>query len=284
MNINYLKEGMEKSAISCGIRLSPEEELIVKNSLILLQNDNKFHNIFFWGRINAIENDYYIAYGYTKDCLAERKFFYSVNGFRWIMLPSPVKENISASILCPDMFIGDPTAMANVVMDPEFTIDDNQVILATPPQTIRLKEEDRLSSIVHIITEESALIPRGALYKLTDMNVIYNPEFRGLNELDSTELINYQLYRNPHNEYNYNLLKRSDYNLTTDFLDTIDDIVPENNAFAVNLSHDETFVSIKSLVWPGMFFFHKLHSKKHGFVYFGNGKKNFDLLFMLNKY
>lgn len=167
------------------------------------------------------------------------------------------------------------------LQDPKFTIDENLIIMATEPEVKRLKEEDRLSCAVNMITDESAVVPKGALYKMTDQNVIYNPMFHGLNQLEGNLKSYYQLYRVPRNKFEYNVIKRSDYNYTTDFLDTIDDEIPKEVAFQLNMERNGRLVMIRSCVWPGMTFYHKLNTKEHGFVYFGDGKKNFDLLFMI---
>lgn len=132
-----------------------------------------------------------------------------------------------------------------------------------------------------MITEESALLPRGALYKRLDRKTVYSPFFRGLNQQAATKLFNYQLYRMPREKWNYNLLKRQNYNYPTDFFDTIDSIIPEDKTFALSIEKDRGIVFLKSLFWPGMSFYHKCNSKKHGFYYFGDGRKNLDILFMI---
>lgn len=156
----------------------------------------------------------------------------------------------------------------------------NQVVSISRPEVIKLKEEERLAAIVFIISEECAICPRGALYKMVDGRVIPNQMFRGLNDLQIDNLSYYQLYRLPRNDLKTNLSKRSDYNYAIDFLDTIDGVIPLSQAFSLNMQSNERIAVIKSCVWLGMTFFHKLNSRKHGFLYLGDGRKNFDLLFM----
>ncbi|XP_055848911.1 radial spoke head protein 9 homolog [Episyrphus balteatus] len=280
MNIESLRDGIN-SLMYVGQTLTSEELLLIQNSLIILQSDNKFKEIFFWGRIQGIEKDYFIAFGYTKDCLKERKFFYSLDCLQWLMMPLPNSDLFQASLLCRPKFQGDPSHFTCVELDPNFSIDENHIILATEPEVKRLKEEDRLACAVHMITEESAVIPKGALYKMTDQSVIYNPMFHGLTELEGNLKSYYQLYRIPKNKREYNLMKRIDYNYTIDFLDTIDDAIPKDVAFQLNMERNGRLVMIRSCIWPGMTFYHKLNTKEHGFAYFGDAKKNFDLLFMI---
>ncbi|KAM8717759.1 hypothetical protein ACLKA7_004459 [Drosophila subpalustris] len=280
MNVEYFSEGLE-CLMYCGRKLSPEQRILIENSLIVLMQENRFSGMYFWGRITATKNDYYIAFGYTNDCLKDRKYFYSLDQYQWQLLPFVQSPKIfQATILAPEPFVGDPSLLTYVNLDPTFNIVANQVVSISRPEVIKLKEEERLAAIVFIISEECAICPRGALYKMVDGRVIPNQMFRGLNDLQIDNLSYYQLYRLPRNDLKTNLSKRSDYNYAIDFLDTIDGVIPLSQAFSLNMQSNERIAVIKSCVWLGMTFFHKLNSRKHGFLYLGDGRKNFDLLFM----
>lgn len=43
----------------------------------------------------------------------------------------------------------------------------------------------------------------------------------------------------------------------------------------------EKLIILHNLFWPGMMFYHKLNSPHYGFLYFGHGKKNMDIVFMV---
>lgn len=164
--------------------------------------------------------------------------------------------------------------------DPVFEISDNQVISSCLPEVVQIKEEDRLAAIVFIISEECTICPRGALYKLIDGRVVPNQLFRGLGELQCEDLSYYQIFRLPRNDPKTNISKRCDYNYPVDFLDAIDTVHPKGQSFTLSLHRHEQLVVIKSCIWLGMTFFHKLNSHKWGFLYLGDGKKNYDILFM----
>ncbi|XP_017107135.1 radial spoke head protein 9 homolog [Drosophila bipectinata] len=280
MNLEYFTDGLD-SLMYCGMKFSPEQRILIENSLIALQNDNRFSGMYLWGRITATKGDYYIAFGYTNDCLKDRKYFYSLDQFQWQLLPFVQSPKIfQATILAREPFIGDPSMLTYVKLDPTFDMVGNHVTGISRPEVVKLKEEERLAAIVFIITEECAICPRGAFYKMTDGRVIPNQMFRGLNSLQIDNQSYYQLYRLPRNDLKINLAKRSDYNYAIDFLDTIDCVIPLGQAFALNLQKNERLVVIKSCLWLGMTFFHKIDSHEHGFLYLGDGKKNFDLLFM----
>lgn len=142
----------------------------------------------------------------------------------------------------------------------------------------QLKEEDRLACIVDLLMNESAIMPRGTLYKHVNTCVVFNPCFRGLNRLEASDMKNFQLFRHPINNGNFNLAKHDDYNYQTDFFDTIDDLIPEK-CFSCQIN-DRDMCLIRALNWTGVSFFHKLNSSRFGFFYFGNGIKDLDLLFM----
>lgn len=95
------------------------------------------------------------------------------------------------------------------------------------PISKELKEEDRLAAIVESITEDAAIIPRGAWFKCPNGDVIENPSFEGLCALDASYLKSYLHARSPKEKWNTNLLSRPDYNYALDFLDSIDLDVPQ---------------------------------------------------------
>lgn len=132
-----------------------------------------------------------------------------------------------------------------------------------------------------MISSECAIVPRGALTLRPDGLITFSSFFQGLNQMEASDPINYQLLRQPRTPCAENLIKRPDYNYSTDTFDTIASILPEGQSFTVNMDSDSGLSVVKSLYWPGMVFFHKLRSNAHGFCYIGNGLRNHDLLFML---
>lgn len=131
------------------------------------------------------------------------------------------------------------------------------------------------------INEEATAKPRGALFKRPDGVVFETLSYEGMSPIDSFELKCYLHWRKPRNKWNTNLLTRSDYNYALDFLDTLDGDMPEG-CWSIQKAAGGTVVVLTSLYWPGMMVFNYVNKAKHGFVYFGNGRKTFDLTFMLN--
>lgn len=96
MNVEYFRENVDLLSYS-GFTVTETETGLLENSLIILQSDNKFQDIFFWGKIaTKSSQSYYVAFGYSKDILRGRKFFYSVDGHEWVLMPD-VKPKLSPS-------------------------------------------------------------------------------------------------------------------------------------------------------------------------------------------
>lgn len=278
MNIEYFQENLDLMSHS-GFRLTDLEAGLIENSLIILQSENKFREIFFFGKINTSSNDcYYIAFGYQQDILKDRKFFYSLNGYEWFMLPEVKPKIIPFVSQMTSMLTGDPMNIEEVCKNPVFVADRDEIFIECPKSNKKIKEEDRLACLVHLIVNESAIHPRGLLYRQMSGCITYNPCFQGLSRLDASEMKNFQLFRKPLNNLSLNLAKREDYNYQTDFFDTIEDFSPKKCfSFRIN---DRNVCLIRSLLWQGMIFFHKLNTKHQGFSYFGNGRKNLNILMM----
>lgn len=59
-----------------GVCVGTENSQLLQNSLIILQQENHFRKCYYWGRINGVQMDYHIAYGYEKESLNGQVYFY----------------------------------------------------------------------------------------------------------------------------------------------------------------------------------------------------------------
>lgn len=265
---------------SCGQHghiISTEEGLVLYNSLLLLQNENHFRKIYFWGRIFGADKDYYIVYGYVKDALVGRIFYYSTNCTDWGLLPKPTENGLLLTPLCTTKFQGDPALVIDILIEKDETTKELQ---ADAPKVVQLKEEDRLSATVHYINEQAIAIPRGVLFQRPDGVVVENLSFEGLTPLDAQELCSFVHFRVPHQKWNTNLLVRPDYNYALDFLDTLDTDIPDG-CWSMQIVDGGRVVTLKSLYWPGTLIYHNIGTATYGYVYIGNGKKVLDVPFQL---
>lgn len=277
MNLNSIKNTLDCIG-NGGLILSIEEAIVLHNSLQLLKNENHFRNIFFWGRICGVANDYYIAYGYVKDVLLGQIYYYSTNCTDWGLLPQPTEVAKLLSQIATTKFHGDPALVIDILCEKD-DILVNKMFGDSSTTTKRLKEEDRLAATIFLINEEARIVPRGALFKRPDSVVIENLSFEGLTALETYEQKSYLHFCKPKEKWNTNLLTRKDYNYALDFLDTIDVSIPKES-WTIQVFEGRTVI-VKSLYWPGMVFYHHIQTPFYGCVYFGNGKKNLDVPFQL---
>ncbi|CAG9822632.1 unnamed protein product [Phaedon cochleariae] len=279
MNLNSILKSLD----SCGYFghiLSTEEGIVLHNSLLILQNENHFRQIFFWGKILGVEKDYYIAYGYSRDILYGKVYYYSRNCTDWGLLPKPTKNGLVLTPLCTSKFQGDPSLVIDVL------IDKDEILIPgkrKQPELRKLKEEDRLASTVYQIMDEAGVVPRGALFRRPDGIVVENSSFEGLSTLEAREIKSFLHFRPPTRKQNSNLLTRDDFNYAMDFLDPLDIDLPEG-CWIIQITPAEDMAIVKSIHWPGLLSYHFCKTPKHGFIYFGHGKKSLDAPFMLSPF
>ena len=61
---------------SSGIILSSEQKAALQTSLTILQNNQQFNTVYFWGKILGIKDDYFIAQGVSENELGDRRTLY----------------------------------------------------------------------------------------------------------------------------------------------------------------------------------------------------------------
>jgi hypothetical protein len=116
MNVEFFRENLDLMNHT-GFQLTETEAALIENSLIILQSENKFKDIFFCARIETSSDvRYYIAYGYAKDVLKNRKYFYSLNGYEWVMMPEVDSKLCAVALKIRKPFTGDPMFMDEVCM------------------------------------------------------------------------------------------------------------------------------------------------------------------------
>ena len=116
MNIEHFKESLNfMSTYLSNLQFLNDEKIsILENSLIILQSENKFEKIFFWGCIQGVTNNYFIAFGYARDFLRDRRFFYSTNCYQWYLLPSVNLEQFEFCQFYPNLLQGSVTDLFEV--------------------------------------------------------------------------------------------------------------------------------------------------------------------------
>jgi len=124
------------------------------------------------------------------------------------------------------------------------------------------------------------IVPRKAYVKSPTGQIYKNRNFEGHLLNEATRLCNYVHARPAECLYDKTLLERADYDDSIDFMDCIENDVPKS-CWCVQLERVSGSVLLKSLLWPGYFFYHVPGTAQYGSVYVGTGEKNIDLPFML---
>lgn len=270
LNIDYIG--------SCGVLLSVEQKASLQNTLEMLESRYKFNRVFFWGKISGIKGEYFIAQGTGNDELSDRKTLYSLDCVTWGLLPQATQAIREQCSVVKGRFIGDPSheyehvEIKRIGEGEDATEEEN---------TIMIKEEDRLASVIAQIDEEVAIVPRKAYTKTSHGAVLKNRSFEGLSVTEAGKLHNYFHFREPVRLNEKTLLEKADLDKSTDFLDPIHEDTPRGGSWSIKYERGSRLVCIQSILWPGMSFYHVPNTQKFGYVYFGTGEKNKDLPFML---
>ncbi|XP_024621868.1 radial spoke head protein 9 homolog [Neophocaena asiaeorientalis asiaeorientalis] len=293
-------------ASGSGQGLSPDRRASLLTSLMLVKRDYRFDRVLFWGRILGLVADYYIAQGLSEDQLAPRKTLYrwrrgpgwlrpqgdteepgasegqeglgaTLNCMEWSLLPPATEEMEMQTSVVKGRFMGDPShayehTELQKVNEGEKVFEEEVVV--------QIKEETRLVSIIDQIDKAVAVIPRGALFKTPFGPIRVNRTFEGLSLSEAKKLSSYFHFREPVELKNKTLLEKADLDPSLDFMDSLEHDIPKGS-WSIQMERGNTLVVLRSLLWPGLTFYHAPRTKNYGYIYVGTGEKNIDLPFML---
>lgn len=279
-----------------GATLNLEERMKLELSLLKLNETQNFEQILFWGKIEGIEKDYYIALGLNFKGQYEfplKKFFWSSNDFKFSELP-PINlqyKDLVNTLRTP--FTGKYEEVIEEAKEEEEEQvneeneenpenpqkdEDDEIQIKIPKKNFT--ELDRLAYVVRAIDIDCAALPIGALKLSPTHELRYDESFQGLSIAEATKLSNYQHFRHPLTEEKKEYIARGDATFKRDFLDPLDKDFPKG-AWSIHTDSSKTQVTVRSLLWPGYLTYHRANSNIYGFCYFGNGIKNSDLPFII---
>lgn len=269
LNIDYVG--------SSGIILSAEQKAALQTSLVILKSDSKLKKVYFWGKILGIKDDYFIAQGTGKDEMSQRTTYYSKDCVNWGHLPPATKQMREQSKLAKGRFTGDPSFEFEHVETKKVGEGEDAT---EEEETITIKEEDRLASVIAEIDEDVAIVPRGAFIKTPTGQVKPNRSFEGLTVSEAAKLCSYMHFRDPKLLLEKTLLWKANLDKSIDFMDTVEDDIPKGS-WSLQFERGSGLLTLRSLLWLGYVFYHVPGTCKFGAVYVGTGEKNSDLPFML---
>jgi radial spoke head protein 9 len=276
---------------SAGFVLSTEHRAALSSSLVVLQNNEKFESVKFWGTIVGTTGNYYVAQGFGKSQLTDVKNFYTHDCISWAQLPE-VHPVIAASAQRIRTRFTGSASNEFVVSEPGPSADEAPVDLPDDVKAMRsteekedgttitttISEERRVAAAIQWIDSECSIVPFGAFIKTAGGEIKNAPNFSGLSTEDAGKLASYLHFRVPVNARSP--LERAQQDKATDFLDLLTDDIPKGT-WTVQHGSGGATVLVKSLAWPGFVFYHAPNTGKYGCIYTGIGQRNSDLAFMM---
>lgn len=267
-------DNVDKLADS-GMCLSVEEKAGLEIAMVQRSNDEGFIKLLFWGKIMGTNQDYLVCYGLLPSYDYPQKKFFFCTTSNYVLQQMPVidAELTQKAEAVEGMFSGEPDKPLE-----EAPEDGGDALEEGEAKNI-FREEHRLAQTVLAIDFDTATCPKGAFYVAPSHQVLENAGFEGLNYEASGQLGSYYHLRAAVGAEPKAALGKPGLVRSTDFLDSLSN--DPASSWSVQFNSSKTASSLRSLVWPGYFFFHKINSNQYGGAYFGHGQRNNDLAFMI---
>ena len=285
MNIEQgLEEPMKEISSVNGVCLSLEERIKLITMLDQLKSDIKCDEMQFWGKIIGAEKDYYISkalYYKGSQNFPKKKYFFCSSNFIFSELPDVQPHHIDNFYKFNTYFIGNP----DIILE-KYDLDQNKHLDEVIGDTFKPKlkrknmtETDRLSFVVRTIDHDTSVVPVGA-YKMLPINELRrNDLFEGLSSEDLDKKEKYVHFRPVESNEKKDKIAMGKAVFDFDFLDCITDD-PVKDSWSLHLDSTKTTCTLRNLIWPGYFAYHKANTDEYGGVYIGYGIKNNDIPFM----
>jgi radial spoke head protein 9 len=286
MNIEQgIEENMKEISAVNGVCLSLEERIKLITILDQLKSDIKCDEMLFWGKILGAEKDYYISkalyYKGFQNFPKKKYFFCSSTNFIFSELPDIQPHHIDNFYKFNTYFIGNPDIILEKY-ESEQNKNLDEVIGDTFKPQLRKKnmtETDRLSFVVRTIDHDTSVVPVGSFKMLPINELRRNDLFEGLNSEDLDKKEKYVHFRPVENQEKKDKISMGKAVFDFDFLDSIADD-PIKDSWSIHLDSTKTTSTLRNLIWPGYFAYHKANTDEFGGVYIGYGIKNIDIPFI----
>ena len=286
MNIEQsLEESMKEISAVNGVCLSLEERIKLLTMLDQLKSDIKCDEMQFWGKILGAEKDYYICKAlYYKGfpIFSKKKYFFcSSSNFIFSELPDIQPHHIDNFYKFNTYFIGNPDIILERYENERNTNLDEVIGDTFKPKLKKknMTETDRLSFVVRTIDHDTSVVPVGGFKMLPINELRRNDLFEGLSSEDLDKKEKYVHFRPVENQEKKDKITMGKAVFDFDFLDCIADD-PIKDSWSLHVDSTKTICSLRNLIWPGYFAYHKANTDEFGGVYIGYGIKNIDIPFM----
>ena len=286
MNIEQgLEENMKEISAVNGICLSLEERIKLLTVLDQLKSDIKCDEMQFWGKILGAEKDYYISkalyYKGFQNFPKKKYFFCSSSNFIFSELPDIQSHHIDNFYKFNTYFIGNP----DIILE-KYESEQNQNLDEVIGDKFKPKlkkknmtETDRLSFVVRTIDHDTSVVPVGGFKMLPINELRRNDLFEGLSSEDLDKKEKYVHLRTVEKQEKKDKIAMGKAVFDFDFLDSIADD-PIKDSWSIHVDSTKTISSLRNLIWPGYFAYHKANTDEFSGIYIGYGIKNIDIPFM----
>ncbi|KXZ53946.1 hypothetical protein GPECTOR_6g864 [Gonium pectorale] len=257
-----------KYLASCGAVLPAEQQAALDHSIPIKRIEAGLKTLTLWGRITALNGkDYLIAEGFnTATSKAgvvtyETKYFYSQDGARWSDLQPVDGETAVRAARIKGQLSGD--AAKNYELEekdpnaPEPSPDADEEV---KPLVFQIPELSVLRYRVDSITAATSIIPTNSTIVNAASQVVPNRLFAGCPYPEKLESYAHRTAQ-----------PGSGVTLANDLRGT----------WAVQYDAFKGVAQVRSLLWPGYFFYYAANELTWGALYVGDGVRNNDLIFML---
>jgi len=268
-----------------GRQLNVHEQTGLSAGLTQLKQDESFLEIYFWGKLLGTEYDYYVAYGLRNSdgefAAPQKKFYYASSkpgmDFIFSELPSATAaETEELQGICGRLS-GNPANIINGAGGGEEAGEGEE---GGPEKVAPIEENRRVAFMVFQIDQDSAVVPAGAYVLNADSQVEAGPGFRGLSWDEAKDMSNYAHFRPAMDLAALRVAARDDVEFHNNFLDSLAIDVP-SGCWVTRVDAAQSFIQIRSLLWPGYVAYHAPGTRFFGGTYVGTGEKCLDLPFML---
>lgn len=274
-----------------GIGLSVEERTGLKAAMLKLRHEQGVAGVQFWGKISASQGgrDYLICCAVNADSsFPAKRFYYCLGGGNFELKQLSTRQmTASQNVLAQKLhatyaFQGDPTKPLEEEKTEELKEGEDDIT----PADATYREVHHLAYVVWAVDNNTSVIPKGAVIIDAKGRLVANPAFSGLAAGEAKSLSSYYHFRDPQGRA-AEWANKTGACKAEDVLDQVGGpraapLGPSPvGAWAVAVNSACTDVVVRSLEYPGYFFFHQLGTATHGGAYFGDGKFNSDLGFMV---
>ena len=224
-----------------GVGLNLDEKMQLEMALQVLHNEVGSDEVLFWGKINGVKNDYYLALAVTYEGYFEfplKKFYWCLsNDFTFRETPDlndqhkefidrdhtfftgePNRKLISTQAEGEEEAQEPPEEEEEGQKEPDSEVSEKEEVQVPPKD---LTELDRLKYVVQAIENDCQIAPAGA-FKMTSLHQVRrNEAFKGLTSKTSTALNSYVHFRNVQTEAKKKALDDSSAPFNPNFLESI---------------------------------------------------------------